>query len=269
MKQPSIRLIGIDVDGTLVGESGEIPDVVWDAARRAREAGIHLALCSGRPAFGLAFEFARRLDPAGWHVFQNGASIVHLSSGRSLSVTLPNDAVALVIEQARATQRVLELYSDTEYVIESTSTWAREHADLLGVPFAARAFESLAGPVVRAQWLVDAAEVQWVREVAPADTELADATSPIMPATHFVGLTRSGVSKGTAIRTIAEDYGLSLDQVMYVGDARNDLSALRMVGLPVAMANAHPDVIAVAKHVAGHVEQAGIVDAFELALQTR
>ena len=262
-----IRLIGIDVDGTLVGESGDIPAVVWDAAQRAREAGIHLALCSGRAAFGLALEFARRLDADGWHVFQNGASIVHLGGSRSLSAALPKRVVDVVIEQARSTQRVLELYSDTEYVIESTSAWAREHADLLGVPFAARPFEALAGAVVRAQWLVSGADVQWVKQHAPPDTEVADATSPLMPETHFVGLTLSGVNKGAAIRTIAEDYGLSLDEVMYVGDARNDLSALRIVGMPVAMANANPDVIAVAKHVAGDVERAGIVDAFELALR--
>ena len=43
----AIQLIGVDVDGTLVGASGEVLPVVWDAALRARESGIHVALCSG------------------------------------------------------------------------------------------------------------------------------------------------------------------------------------------------------------------------------
>ncbi|MEJ1962881.1 MAG: HAD hydrolase family protein [Gammaproteobacteria bacterium] len=59
-----IKLIGIDVDGTLVGSSGIVPPEVWDAAERARVRGIQLVLCSGRPAFGVAFDYARRSMPA-------------------------------------------------------------------------------------------------------------------------------------------------------------------------------------------------------------
>ena len=52
-----IRLVGIDVDRTLVGSAGSAPERVWRAAERARAAGIRLALCSGRPAFGVTGSF--------------------------------------------------------------------------------------------------------------------------------------------------------------------------------------------------------------------
>src|SRR5262249_60893617 len=84
-----IRLVGIDVDGTLVGAGGRVHPSVWEAARRACERGIHLALCSGRPAFGIALEYARLLEAGGWHAFQNGASIVNLATGASRSVPIP------------------------------------------------------------------------------------------------------------------------------------------------------------------------------------
>jgi Cof subfamily protein (haloacid dehalogenase superfamily) len=263
-----VRLIGVDVDGTLVGASGQVPPHVWEAADRAREAGLHLALCSGRPAFGVALDYARRLDPRGWHVFQNGASIVHLDSERSLSVTIPPAPIRTLIEAARRTGRVLELYSDSDYVTESTSDWAREHAKLLGIPFEPRPFDALRTGIVRAQWLVSAEDAPAVMRSAPPQLEVAQSTSPIMPGTCFVGLTREGVSKGSAMRAIAAEYGVGLDQVMYVGDAGNDLSALRIVGVPVAMSNADPAVLAVAKHVAGNVEHGGIVAAFALAIRS-
>jgi Cof subfamily protein (haloacid dehalogenase superfamily) len=261
----AVRLIGIDVDGTLVGKSGQVPDSVWEAARGVREAGIYLALCSGRGAFGVALDYARRLDPDGWHIFQNGSSIVHLGGGRSLSVTIPPEPVRALIAQARAGAHILELYSDRDYVTESTSSWAREHAELLGIPFRPRPFEELHAGVVRAQWVVSAAEAPHFMQTAPAGLEIAESTSPIMPDTRFIGLTRAGVSKGSAMRTIAQEYGIALDEVMYVGDAGNDMSALRVVGVPVAMANADPAVIAVAKYVAGDVERGGLVAAFEIA----
>jgi|HigsolmetaAR202D_1030399.scaffolds.fasta_scaffold05596_4 Cof subfamily protein (haloacid dehalogenase superfamily) len=262
----SIRLIGIDVDGTLVGASGVVSSRVWEAAARARAAGIRLVLCSGRPAFGIAVEYARTLDPDGWHVFQNGASIVHLGSAESLSVRLPLHATDFVIEQSRRTGRVLELYSDREYVTESASEWAREHAELLGVEFVRGSFDRLREAAVRAQWLVSPQEADEIVAAAPNEVELAKSSSPLMPHTTFIGLTRAGVSKGSALRTVAERLGIPLARTMYIGDAGNDLSAMRIAGCAVAMANADEAVIAAADYVAGHVDTGGLADAIELAL---
>jgi Cof subfamily protein (haloacid dehalogenase superfamily) len=261
-----IKLIGIDVDGTLVGSSGVIHPRVWDAADEARAAGIHLILCSGRPAFGLALDYARRLDPHGWHVFQNGASIVHLGTKQSRSVRLPPECVSALVAEARATGEVLELYSDSDYVVESTSPWAREHADLLGVPFEPRSFESFEEPIVRAQWLLPAERANLVSAKAHRSIEIAQSSSPLMRGTVFVGLTREGVSKGSAIRAVAAEYGIDMREAMYVGDAPNDLPALRIVGQPVAMSNADPAVIHAAKRTVGHVDDGGLAEALLFAV---
>ena len=129
-----IQLVFTDVDGTLVGSSGTVLPAIWTAAERVRAAGIRMAVCSGRPAFGDARGYATRLEPEGWHVFQNGASVVHLVDGRSLSTPLPPPSFAALIARARATGRILELYTDSEYAVESTAPRAKEHARLLGVP---------------------------------------------------------------------------------------------------------------------------------------
>jgi Cof subfamily protein (haloacid dehalogenase superfamily) len=262
-----VALIGIDVDGTLVGRSGEVPEAVWQAAEQARAAGIHLALCSGRPAFGIALEYARRLDDDGWHVFQNGASIVHLATQESRSTRLPVSAVRALIKQARATGQILELYTDSSYVVESNSPWAKEHAELLGLPFQPRQFETLSAPVVRAQWVVSPSDAE--RVVAPEGLEMAHSTSPLMPDARFVGLTSEGISKGSAIREIAAAYGVELRDVMYVGDAGNDLPALRVVGHPIAMANADAQVIAAAERTVGHVDGGGLAEALLLAIRSQ
>lgn len=264
-----IRLVCIDADGTLVGSSGGVPAAVWGAAARVRAAGVHLALCSGRPAFGLAREWASRLDADAWHIFQNGASVVHLASGRSLSAHLAPDTVALLIARARRTGWELELYTDDEYVVESESARARAHAALLGVPFAPRSLDSLDGPIVRAQWLlaIDRSD-EVLREPHPG-VELSPSTSPAMPDTHFVSLMPPGVDKGVAVQAMARDYGFAMEEVMFVGDGQNDAVAMRQVGFPVAMANAEPEVLAVARHTVGHVDEEGLVEALELALSTR
>jgi Cof subfamily protein (haloacid dehalogenase superfamily) len=266
LQTSTIRLIGIDVDGTLVGSGGIIHPRVWEAVARARDRGIHLALCSGRPAFGLALEYARRLEAGGWHVFQNGASILNLADGHSRSVALPVHWVKTLIEQARSTGEVLELYSDTTFVAESTSLWAKEHAELLGLPFEPRPLDSLTQPIVRAQWLLSEERAREFTAVPHPGLEVAQSTSPIMMGTQFVGLTHEGVTKGTAMRSIAEGYGVPMQNVMYVGDAGNDLSALRVVGYPIAMGNADPAVKAAAKHTVDLVDRGGLAQALEMAI---
>ncbi len=261
-----IRLVCIDVDGTLVGRSGDVLPAIWSVTERARRHGLHLAVCSGRPAFGNTREWATRLDPDGWHVFQNGASVLHLGTGRSLSQQIPPETIAYLVSRSRKTGRILELYTDEEYAVESAAQRARDHAGLLGVPFATRAFASLGKPVVRAQWLLSRDETQVVLREPHPGLELSPSTSPVMPDPTFMNMTRQGVNKATAVSAVAEAYGISMSAVMLVGDGHNDAAAMRQVGYPVAMANAEPEVRQLARREVGHVDEAGLAEALELAM---
>jgi Cof subfamily protein (haloacid dehalogenase superfamily) len=262
-----VKLVCIDVDGTLVGSSGTVLPQVWQAAERARSRGIRLAVCSGRPAFGLAREYAERLDGDGWHVFQNGASVMNAASGESRSRSLSRRAVESLVAKARATGRPLELYTDHEYAVESTCDRARRHAGLLGVPFRPRAFDSLDGPIVRAQWLVGLDEGEDVVREPHVELNLALSTSPVMPDTAFVNMTPPEVDKSTAVEVLARTYGVPLERVMMVGDGLNDVQVMRIVGYPVAMANAEAEVHAVARCRVGHVDEAGLAEALDLAVR--
>lgn len=263
-----IRLVCVDVDGTLVGSSGTVHESVWPAAEALRAAGIPIALASGRPAFGIARQHAARLTPDGWHIFQSGASLVHASSGESRSAPLPAASVTRLIQRARAVGRDLELYADLEYAIESTSRRASDHAALLGVPFAPRPLDALTLPIVRAQWMVDHGEVAALRAELDPELSLSSAGSPVMPETAFVSLTRAGVSKASAVRTVAELYGIDLRDVMFVGDGHNDIDAMQVVGMPVAMGNAEAETKAVARRHVGHVDAGGLAEALRWALPT-
>lgn len=261
-----IRLVCIDVDGTLVGSAGTVTPESWAAATRARALGIRLAICSGRPAFGKALDYARRLDPDGWHIFQNGSSVVHLPDGLARSRALPDATVSALIARSRATGRVLELYTDTDYFVESILPRAQRHAALLGVPWLPRNFDTREGDIVRAQWVVPHDEVATVMAEPHDGLTLAASLSPVMPDTTFINTTPVGVDKGEALRGVAEAYGFALADVMMVGDSDNDLSALRVAGVPVAMGNAEASVKAVAAHVVGDVDAGGLVQALVLAM---
>ena len=261
-----IGLICIDVDGTLVGSSGEVADETWAAIERMRARGVRLAICSGRPAFGKTRGYAERLDANGWHVFQNGASVVHLPGGNTRSRPLASATLRTLIERSRATGRPLELYGDAEHAVEIDVPRARQAADLLGIPFVRRDLLSFDAPVVRAQWLLSHDEVDAVIAESHDGLTLSHSLSPVMPDTSFLNVTPQGVDKGEAVRAVAHEYGVPLEHVMMVGDGANDVPVMRIVGAAVAMGNAERAAREAARHHVGDVDRGGLVEALELAL---
>ena len=261
-----LGLICVDVDGTLVGTGNVVREDVWAALADARARGVRVALCSGRPALGNALDYARRLDPDGWHVFQNGASVVNVGTGESLSEALPEEGLSLLLDRAETTGRLLEVYTDTEYAVTLPGDYARRHAELLGLPYVPRSPESLTGTRVRAQWVVPLAESAGVQAEPHPGLDLHPAGSPVMPDVMFISVTRAGVSKGSAVTRVAAAYGVPLGDVMMVGDGHNDVTAMAVVGHPVAMGNADAEARAAARHFVGHVDGGGLAEAVRLAL---
>ena len=271
--EKKVALICLDVDGTLVGQEPVIHPRVWDAARQAQAAGIALSICTGRPGIGPTLGYAESLDPQGWHIFQGGASIFQVASGTERAHYLSAAQLQSLFDLQAKHQWVLELYSSQDFTCDATPkdpgyVLAVDHAHLIGLEHIPRDKSDLKGEVVRAQWVVTSAQFEAVMASAPEGLNYASATSPSVPGVHFVSVTPAGINKCSAIKTLAEDIiGTTLGHTMMVGDGQNDLSALEMVGYPVAMANADPLLFDVAKYRAGHVEDGGAAEAILLAIR--
>ncbi|MGI8755924.1 MAG: HAD hydrolase family protein [Acidimicrobiales bacterium] len=258
-----VPLICLDVDGTLVGSAGEPSEAVWSSAKRARGRGQHLTLCTARLAAGPTRSWAKRLDPGGWHVFHTGAARWNPSSGEVRVEPLDEDAVAACAEVAAERHWVFETYTWDDYVVDRAAPLAVAHAGLLGLSVAARPRSTLDGDVVRVQFVVDATDTAAALAAAPAGTAASAATSPVMPGVAFVSVTAVGVSKTAGIEAVAADLGVTLRDVMMVGDGHNDLEAVRAVGWGTAMGNAEPEVIAAARLVVADVDADGAAEAID------
>lgn len=262
-----IPLVVFDLDGTLIGSSGQVDNRFWEAAEEALTAGVKIAVCTGRPGMGIALKVAKRLGAANPHVFQSGAHVGY-TDGRTVKVVaLKESDTRQIIELSRDAGAMLELYTPNSLYVERTTDLSERHAAMIGVTALVRDLEDVAAsePVVRAQWVVPLSAEMDLAAQAPAGVQRSHAVSPALPDMAFVSLTREGVSKASAVKVLAEHMRIPLERVMAVGDSEGDLPMLLEVGHPRIMANATPDLLE-RFPVLGPVDEVGAIEALEEAL---
>ncbi|WP_299429073.1 HAD family hydrolase [uncultured Meiothermus sp.] len=266
MNKP-IQLVLIDVDGTLFGPSG-VPPCAWDAAARARAAGLHLSICTGRPGRGFALEYAERLDPEGFHIFESGAVVV---SGHKEAVrvsALPPQVYQKLLALSRAYTVPFEVYTaEGGFYRETAHPDLIAHENMLGFGAELQNLDRIPGQIIRVQY-VSRPSPGWraVREalrVMP-EVELHEATSPGILGVGFNSVTAAGVSKRAAAEWVAAQLGLDLRQCAMVGDGENDLELIRAAGLGIAMGNAPDLVQQAADRVVNSVGECGLEQALDM-----
>jgi hydroxymethylpyrimidine pyrophosphatase-like HAD family hydrolase len=262
-----IKLVLIDVDGTLYSASGVHPRV-WDAADRARARGIHLAVCTGRSGAGVALGYAQRLDAAGLHIFDSGAVIVGGDGAVRRAAILDRALYDSVVAVALAEDLELELYTaEGGFHVRREPPDIVTHQKILGRKASVIDLRRPVGTPVRVQFVThDGPSWQRARAATLAlpGVDMHEATSPNLPGVIFASVTAHGVSKLSAAHWVAGQYGLAdLSHVAMAGDGDNDLELIRAAGLGIAMGNAPAHVQAAAERVVGHVVDAGRADALD------
>lgn len=262
-----IPLVILDLDGTMIGSDGRVSARVWEAVERARERGIKLAACTGRPGLGVALQVAKRLGPANPHIFQMGAHIAFPDGETLKASALKEPAAQEIVRHARETGLVLEVYTPQFLYVERKTPLSEAHAKAIGVPAMVRDLSEVVAnePVIRAQWVIPAEEEAVAMSLKTEGVTVGRATSPTVPNTLFISLTRSGVSKGSAVRDLVAHMKVPLEQVMAIGDSMGDLPMLEQVGVPVVMGNADQELRQRFERVMPGVEEDGVVDALALA----
>lgn len=266
-----IPLVILDLDGTMIGTSGQVAPEVWAAVEAARADGVRLVACTGRPGLGVALRVAKRMGPSNPHVFQSGAHVAY-PDGETLKASALREAAAhTLVQHARDLGLVLELYTPHHLYVERKTALSEAHAKLLGVAALVRDLSEVASsePVVRAQWVLRSDQEAAAASVHVDDVTISRATSPAQANTVFVSVTRKGVSKGSAVRDLVAHLKVPLEHVMAVGDTTGDLPMLELVGHPVIMGNAVPALKERFATVVGDVDDGGVIGAIELARTLR
>ena len=265
-----IRLIALDVDGTLLAPGGKLnPDTVA-AIGEAREKGVRVVLCTGRSAPETAW-FAQLAGCDKKAVCLGGGAITDIETFRHLRQwDLPWEAGVEALERVEplplslmvfsgeinlmdpASDRYFmehypyDCYHDHKTVVENLGQWFRETKNPITKIY------GVGDPALFPKFLPELERLPGV-----ALTSSGKDNFEVMP---------QGVDKGTALGVLAEEWGISLQETAAVGDSDNDLAMLGAVGWPVAMGNASAEVKALAKWVTASNREDGVAKAVRYLL---
>lgn len=268
---PDIRLIALDMDGTLLdSDHTTIPPRNLNALRAAAAKGVHIAIATGR-SWSLVRETVDQLGVVDYGVTANGALALEAADQRPL-VKFPMDAGQCVniIRILRKHGLYFELYVDGNNYMQADHVEGAEEFCLSPAFYDVFMRSVRLVPDIAAFASENAAEKFDIFYVDPQERQsvvkelLTTGPLEITGALQTnLELTAQGVNKGRALAALAGKLGLAAHQVMAFGDADNDLEMLAWAGWSFAMENATSQAKAAAKFVTGRNDEGGVGMAVE------
>jgi Cof subfamily protein (haloacid dehalogenase superfamily) len=250
------RLVALDVDGTLITyrdfHAPPAPAVL-EAVERARRAGVHAVVATGRSLHSTYPIFDALGLENGFAVCSNGAVVVDVATRQPIDV--------VTFDALDPVRYFAEQIPDAVLAVEELGVGFRISGDNVNFEFDGQVDvvphdELVQGPVTR---LV----VRWPE--GDRDRLKAIAAEMGLPAVDYaIGYTAwldimpAGVTKAEGLDKVCFRLGVAPEEVLAFGDGHNDMAMLAWAGRGVAMGNAPDDVKAVADEVAPHVDEDGV-----------
>lgn len=269
-KIKDIRLLALDIDGTLMNSKKEFPEINRRALQECERRGIRAALISGR-SFELMRKFAQELGIHPIMAASNGSRIEAGENGPTLEEN------CFTREQAERVCRILEesgMYFNSYR--RGKCYLGNSHVRPSLGPRYAHHVPGVCGDPGYLYETVDDRDRLWSEGLngvykfvvlgMPYDpgfdgiaAQLADMHLSVSKASRRnMEFMPSGIDKGFAVRRLCRELSISPEQVMAFGDQTNDIPMLRAAGWPVAMENGEDSVKAAARLIAPDHDLGGV-----------
>jgi Cof subfamily protein (haloacid dehalogenase superfamily) len=238
------------------------------ALRRARDAGVHVIVVTGR----MVRSVRRALEPAGLHeplICYQGAVVVD-----SDGTWLRHEPIPLALAREAIAFAAAEGYSPNVYVsdrlfVSEVTQNARDYAGFqhLEIEPVGDLLDWLTEPPTKLVLVGDPEALDAVESRAKARFGERLYISKSLP--YFLEFAAAGVTKGSGLEFLAAHMGFTREQTIAFGDGENDVELVEWAGYGIAVENAHERVKAVADWVCPSARDQGVAQVLELFLDSK
>jgi Cof subfamily protein (haloacid dehalogenase superfamily) len=197
-------------------------------------------------------------------VFTQGTTVHDAEGALWHSTTLAQDAAADVLRFAEAQAYPTLAYAGQRLLMAEESSFRRQMHEQYDEPLPEIVgsllpqLETMAiNKIVVCDPIDDGSARKALQELCGERAHVTQAVK------HFVEILPAEASKGAGLRWLLAQMDVAPEQALAIGDGENDIEMLEMVGVGVAMGNAHPRVKAIAGHMVGTNEESGVAQALE------
>jgi Cof subfamily protein (haloacid dehalogenase superfamily) len=252
-----IRLLAVDIDGTLLDSRGRLPEIHRASLAEAVERGMEIVLVTGR-TFHFTRPLAQLLNLPVTLIVNNGAVVKDIDGTTVLRTVLPRHIAQKILESTRPYDDSVALVFDTGPADERQIVYERmnwSHPNRRGYYEKNKAFIGAASPLAAALADSDPIQVMFNGGVEPMRALVAELRAMSIADQFSVAMTEyvprdfslidvngAGCSKGTTLARWTVRRGIARDEILAVGDNLNDLEMLDFAGTAVVMGNAADEV---------------------------
>lgn len=261
----SIKLVAVDIDGTLLNDDRQVTADVFEAIQEAKKQGVKVVLATGRPHSGVQELLEElKLNQAGNYVITfNGGLVQDTATGQEIISETMSYADYIEVE---AMSRFLNVHmhavskSGIYTANRDIGHYTVHESSLVNLPIFYRTAEEMQQQAIVKMMYID--EPKLLDEaIAQLPEELYQKYNIFKSAPFYLEIMKKGVSKGDAILHLAKHLGLSQEETMAIGDEENDRSMLEVVGHPVVMENGNPKLKKIAKYITKTNNDSGVAHA--------
>ncbi|MDR0649205.1 MAG: Cof-type HAD-IIB family hydrolase [Synergistaceae bacterium] len=261
---PQVKLIATDLDGTLLDSTGRIPERNLRALREAMARGVAATICTGR-MLRSARQFAEQIGINIPLVCYNGAMLAqpdgHPAWSLTLDMGLAKELLAMCLERRVHVQSYV---GDDLYVRDADAAVFRDYVKYFGVSGSVVG-DDIFNPPASPTKLLAMAETEEGAIALEGDLKerFGDAIYVTRSLGTFVEMLNPEVNKANALRRLADDLGVAMNDVMAIGDGENDIEMIKSAGVGVAMENGADKIKSVADCIAPTNDENGVAWAIE------